>query len=144
MSGSYISPKKTPNVNKMKKLNTLYLAISLIGLFFIASCKKDPVCVSSDFELEETLVEDLPDLSKVNIWFDVTNHSGETYNENDTLISVIRSRIEVVTDDGSIYESVNYLPFSYLSAGSTKSAKFSANYGIGKTYKSYKISLFCD
>jgi len=115
-----------------------------MSMLTFASCSKDPVCISSDFELKETLIEDFPDFNKVYIWFDVTNHSGKTYNENDTLISVIRSKIEVETVDGAIYESVDYLPFSYLSAGATKSAKFTAVYGIGKEFKSYRISLFCD
>ncbi len=128
----------------MKITHTFYLAFALLSVLTMGSCSKDPVCISSDFELEETLIEDFPDFNKVNIWFDVTNHSGTTYNENDTLISVIRSKIKVVTQDGSIYESVDYLPFTYLSAGATKSAKFKAVYGVGKEFKSYKISLFCD
>ncbi|HHB78438.1 MAG TPA: hypothetical protein ENK85_04315 [Saprospiraceae bacterium] len=124
-----------------KPLMTLFV---LVTLMTTSSCKKEPVCISSDLELEETLIEIFPNQNMVNIYFDVTNHSGTDYNENDTLVSIVRSKIQVVTQDGSMYESVDYLPFDYLSAGATKSAKFTAVYGIGKEFQSYSISLFCD
>ncbi len=127
-----------------KRLPSTALILLVFSILTLTACKKDPVCVSSDLKLKETKVVDVPDSSLVKLYFDVTNNSGQDYNEADTLISIVRTKILVVTKDGEIYETVDYLPFNYLSQGATRSMRLTATYGEGKEYESYSISLFCE
>lgn len=125
------------------------LMTSLLALTIFASCSKDDdtvpenACFADQFELNETKVENYAETNSAIITFDATNKSGTTYNIQNGA-SLINVKIEVTTTDGSKYETNQPLTITELSAGATASTTFIAEYGAGKTYKSYRVvSVTC-
>ena len=134
-------------MNLIKKLRLFpILFLSLI----ISSCSSDDEitnpnpCLADSFELTETQVLDVESLNNILVSFDVTNSSSIDYNIATDAPMVIHYTITVTATDGSTFETSMQLPVLSLSAGGTTSIDLIGNYGAGRTYESYTISLSCN
>jgi hypothetical protein len=134
-------------------LKRLLLIFSIV--LFIPSCNKDdnsgtptspPValCQAEGIKLKETKVDNLASANSIQVSFDATNASGKDYDVAKGVPgSFIYTKIIVETTDGVKYETKAPFLITALSNGATASVIASGDYGAGKTYKSYTISLYC-
>lgn len=128
-----------------------FMALALSGLFVLApSCGSDDgsetdECLASDMFVQETQVLGATGVDNVVLTFDVTNNSSSDYNiaTISDASHVIHATVVVTTTDGIEYESSSQFPGS-VSAGATTSASIVANFGAGKEYQSYTISIGCN
>lgn len=134
----------------MKKSILSILSVVLLS-FALGSCSddKNPVmpsrkCFAGDFTLTQTKLTDSPEQHLIFLTFDAKNNSSQNFNIGDGSSKQIQARIKVTTTDGSVYETNTILTVSELAAGSTASTENTADYGAGKTYKSYTITLYCE
>lgn len=132
----------------MKK--SIYLLLSVVLITFtLSGCSKDDdpgpagKCFANDITLTETKLDNYPDSHTLFITFDAKNNSSQTFSIEDGS-KVINARIKVTTTDGTVYESNGPLTLTELSSGATASVLLNADYGAGKTYKSYTITLACE
>lgn len=125
----------------MKKTVLLYAFI--IFLFSLTSCSDDDNqpsnCFADNITLTQTKVNDLSGSSDaVIITFDAKNTSSSKYDISSGSAAIYIT-VTVTTTDNSTYETTQPLTVTSLSPGATASTDVLANYGSGKTYKSYKI-----
>ncbi len=115
----------------------------------VSSCSDDDnekpdsaACLAESIELTETKVKDSPDFNNVFISFDAKNNASSDYN----IVNgspVIYATVIITTEDGSKYENKETFTITSLSSGATSDFMVVPNYGAGKTYSSYEISLSC-
>jgi hypothetical protein len=137
-------------------MNNFIKKIALIALFIftILSCSKDDApanngttptgnCLSGSMAYTQTNVGIYPASNAIIVSFDVKNNSTTNYSITAAGVgNFIYYKIKVKTTDGTIYEKTG--PFlTDISAGATKSVEALGDYGAGKTYESYTISLYC-
>lgn len=122
-------------------MNTKIFLSVLFGLYFFSSCVEEPICLANSMSLKENKVENIPGLNLVKVDFDLTNTSGKDYYP-DSLMYTIKVTMNVKTTDGTIYENIRYL--SHITSGATKAYGIWGDYGAGKTYQSYSVSMSCD
>jgi len=87
-------------------------------------------------------VNDLQGVDNVQITFDAKNTSSEDYDIS-TGAKSIYVELKVTTTDNTVYTEEQPLLIAKLAAGATASVTQSADYGAGKTNKSYTIRLYC-
>ena len=134
----------------MKKSILSILSVVLLS-FTLGSCSddKNPAipsgkCFANDFTLTQTKLTDSPEQHLIFLTFDVKNNSSQKFNVGDGSSKQVQALIKVTTTDGSVYETNTILTLSELAAGATASTENTADYGAGKTYKSYTITLSCE
>ncbi|RXK86482.1 hypothetical protein [Filimonas effusa] len=132
----------------MKMRKTLFSALMVLTITAttVTSCSSDDdtslpsnACFADAFTLTETKVEDYPASHMVAITFDAKNTSSSEYNIQNGA-KPIYVRVIVTTTDGATYETNQIVTITQLSAGGTSSTQVLAEYGSGKTFKSYAIT----
>jgi hypothetical protein len=97
-------------------------------------------CLASSIELTETALTDSQ--SALLLDFDAQNRSTRAY-DIQAGSTPIQLDFVVTTSDGSKYESTAPLTAAKISAGATAAVVAKADYGAGKTYKSYTVAVVC-
>ena len=131
----------------IKKLTSVFVLFLLITTLSCSSDDENSTnepndCLKDSFELTETNVNDLTGTNSVIVTFDLKNNSSTDYSIQDGS-RPINTTIIVNTDDGSEFETTNILTVNSLSAGATTTVDVLGNYGAGRTFSSYEISLSC-
>jgi len=134
----------------MKKTTLSFLFAAFSLSLALSSCGGDddnpaPAggdCLSDKITLTQTLVNDLSSQHSVQITFDAKNTSSSNYDIAKGTKQVF-AEIKVTTTDNTVYTEEQPLLVTQLAAGATASVTQSADYGAGKTYKSYTIRLYC-
>lgn len=102
----------------------------------------DPSCLAGSIQLTETKRTDSPSFNTVLLDFDAKNTSSSDYDimKGDKAIML---DFVVTTTDGTEYESEAPLTAAKIDAGATAAVVAMAEYGAGKTFESYTVSLRC-
>jgi len=133
---------------KKTKLSFLFAAFSLT--LALSSCGGDDdnptpsggECLSDKITLTQTRVNDLNTQHAVQVTFDAKNTSSTNYDVAKGSKEIF-VEIKVTTTDNTVYTEEQPLLVTQLAAGNTASVTQSADYGAGKTYKSYTIRQYC-
>jgi hypothetical protein len=135
----------------MKK--TKLSVVSLPALFLtlaLASCGDDDNpgpgqgdCLADKITLTQTKVDNFASQHAVQITFDAKNTGSSNYDVTTGTARHIWAEIKVTTTDNTVYTEEQPLILNQLNAGATASVTQTADYGEGKTYKSYTIRLYC-
>lgn len=134
---------------KRTKLSFLFAALSLT--FALTSCGGDddnpnPAqedCLADKITLTQTKVDNFASQHAVQISFDAKNTGSANYDVTTGRAKQIWTEIKVTTTDNTVYTDNTPLLINQLNAGATTSVTQTADYGEGKTYKSYTIRLYC-
>lgn len=134
---------------KRTKLSVALSALSLV--FALASCGGDDdnplpqqdACMADKITMTQTAVNNFASHHHVQITFDAKNTSSSNYDATRVSTKQIWVEIKVTTTDNTVYTEEQPFLLTQLNAGATASVKQTADYGEGKTYKSYSIRLYC-
>jgi hypothetical protein len=133
----------------MKKTTLSFLFAAFSLTLALSSCGGDDdnpspagECLSDKITLTQTQVNNLAGQHTVQITFDAKNTSSSNYDATRG-VKNIYAEIKVTTTDNAVYTEEQPLLITQLAAGATASVTQSADYGAGKTYKSYTIRLYC-
>lgn len=99
-------------------------------------------CLASSIELTETERTDSPTFNTVLLDFDAKNASSTDYDIMKGSSAILLDFV-VTTSDGTKYESEAPLTAAKIGAGATAAVVAMAEYGAGKTFESYTVSLRC-
>jgi hypothetical protein len=102
----------------------------------------DPNCLASAIELTETKRTDSPSFNTLLLDFDAKNTSSTDYDIMKGAKAIMLDFV-VTTSDGTEYESEAPLTAAKIDAGATAAVVAMADYGAGKTFESYTVSLRC-
>jgi hypothetical protein len=134
----------------MKKTTLSFLFAAFSLTLALSSCGGDDdnptpsggECLSDKITLTQTGVNNLSNVHSVQVTFDAKNTSSTNYDIQKG-VKQIFAEIKVTTTDNTVYTEEQPLLITQLAAGNTASVTQSADYGAGKTYKSYTIRLYC-
>jgi hypothetical protein len=133
---------------KMKKALLLSIGISM-AVFSACSKKNDNpgpqsgACMADQLALTQTKSEASAAMHTLFLTFD-TKNTGATDYDVTKGSKMVQLKVTVTTTDNSTYESTQPVTIVKLSAGGTATMDVLAEYGAGKTFKSYKIEKYCD
>jgi hypothetical protein len=102
----------------------------------------DPACLASSIELTETKRTDSPSFNTVLLDFDAKNASSTDYDIMKGSKAILLDFV-VTTSEGTEYQSEAPLTAAKIDAGATAAVVGMAEYGAGKTFESYTVSLRC-
>lgn len=102
----------------------------------------DPACLAGSIELTETKRTDSPSFNTLLLDFDAKNTSTSDYDIMEGSKAILLDFV-VTTTDGTEYESEAPLTAAKIDAGATAAVVAMADYGAGKTFDSYTVSLRC-
>ncbi len=102
----------------------------------------DPSCLAGDIDLTETKRTDSPTFNTILLDFDAENTSSTDYDINKGSRAILLDFV-VTTVEGAKYESEAPLTAAKIGAGATAAVVAMAEYGAGKTFESYTVSLRC-
>jgi hypothetical protein len=102
----------------------------------------DPACLASSIELTETKRTDSPTFNTVLLDFDAKNASSADYDIMKGSKAILLDFV-VTTSEGTEYQSEAPLTAAKIDAGATAAVVAMAEYGAGKTFESYTVSLRC-
>lgn len=131
----------------MKKALLLSIGVSMAVLSACSKKDNNPLpgqgaCLADQITMTQSKIVDHPSSNSILLTFDIKNTSTTNYDiVKGTKIVMVK--VIVTTTDNATYESTTQLPLPELSAGATASGPIIAEYGAGKTYKSYKIEKSC-
>jgi len=118
-------------------------------ILFMTSCSDDDAedavqnsCFVDDFELVETVINDVPESNRVLLTFDVTNNSSSDYDINNGAL-IMSVTIIVTTANGEMFETTRLLTIAVLPAGASTSFSITAIYGVDRTFSSFETILSC-
>jgi len=127
---------------------SLILSAMLMLTTVFTSCKKDDdgpssSCYSDQVSLTETEFDNYPDSHQFFVHFDAKNNSSSNYDisKGSKQMTLV---FKVTATDGSVHEATQPFLLTELSAGSTSSTIANVDYGAGKTYQSYTVTLRCN
>jgi hypothetical protein len=106
------------------------------------STSSDPTCFAGSIELTETKRTDSPSFNTLLLDFDAKNTSSSDYDIMKGSKAILLDFV-VTTTDGTEYESEAPLTAAKIDAGATAAVVAMAEYGAGKTFESYTVSLRC-
>ncbi len=102
----------------------------------------DATCLAGSLVLTETKRMDAPSFNTLLLDFDAKNASSHDYDVMKGSKPILLDFV-VTTTDGTEYESEAPLTATKIAAGATSAVVAQAEYGAGKTFESYTISLRC-
>lgn len=102
----------------------------------------DPSCFAGAMEITETKLQDAPSSNSLLLDFDAKNTSDKDYDVQAGAKAILMDFV-VTTTDGTEYESTEPFTAPNIDAGATAAIVAVAEYGAGKTYESYTVSLRC-
>lgn len=102
----------------------------------------DLACLAGSIQLRETKRMDAPSFNTLLLDFDAKNTSSNDYDIMKGSKPILLDFV-TTTDDGTEYESEAPLTAPKIDAGATTAIVAMAEYGAGKTFESYTVSLRC-